>query len=660
MTMRSALCLAAITLTFGCGKTVPPASGPTRPAGLYAEPARLAYTCVTPGCDESATTQITVSGDRRVAIKRILLSGTAASDFSFTSTEKPPFIVGSASSFEIEVKYTPLGAPLPGVAELRVTFTDASATESSDRLEPGELVVPLVRRLVGSPELTITPATLSFGVVDKGTSKTLPMKVSNTGFGNVVLELTGIDAGSAPLTAVFPTPHSLASDSGVDVPVTWAPTSEGYLSAQIEVEVASPGVLPGLVNVEGTSLSQPRLKLEPAEMIDFGEVSKGSSRTVPLVLLNQGGLGLVVDRMSGTDTTGNLRVSGADGGALPLDGGPAISIAPLARFPVALSLKGTTPGELDARVTFISNEPGSGARSVQLRGTVTDPKATPSPVMIDFGTVPIGWVVNKTIEVRNTGFGTLTVKNLGFVAGSSSVFALVGKPALPVQIKREQRIAFDVQLTAASAATFAGFVSIESDDAANPFTEVPLTAKVGTCAAGCPIANGTPSCSMGACSVGACNAGYFDTDKAAANGCECKEVGTDPGEFCADATYMGNLKDNDHVQTNFTGIVPSGGDVDMIRFFAEDAFALFSETFRVKVRLSSSDPGINFCVYRNDSSSHQSDCFFMNEVCPSNRYFEKGGSDVSGDDADFVVKVFRTASSTPTCTPYTVFMSNGL
>jgi hypothetical protein len=271
----------------------------------------------------------------------------------------------------------------------------------------------------------------------------------------------------------------------------------------------------------------------------------------------------------------------------------------------------------------------------------------------------MGWVVNKTIELRNTGYGTLTVKNLSFVAGSSTVFTLVGKPALPLQLKRDQRIAFDVELSAASTSSFGGFVSIESDDPVTPFAEVALTAKVGSCSAGCPIANGSPDCMSGSCKVGTCTSGYYDTDKAAANGCECKEVGTDPGAFCADSIYLGSLKDTDGAQTTHTGIITTAGDIDILRFYGEDATQFFSDDFKVKVRLASTDPGIQMCVYRNNTGSHQPDCFFTNEACPSNGYFEKDGSFGSSDEADFIVKVFRTASSTATCTPYTVFMSNG-
>lgn len=649
-----ALCGAA-----ACAPTAAP-EGPQRPPGLYPEPARLAFTCVTPGCDETLTTMLTVTGGRRVAIKRILLTGDAAGDFSFTPSERPPFIVGSGAEFTVDVRYVPKGAPLPGTVELLITFTDASADESDDgRLQPDDLVIPLVRRLVGQPELTVKPTTLSFGVVRPGASKTLPLEVRNTGFGNVVLELSGVDAGSAEVQATLPDQRSLAADASVALPTTWSPTGEGYLDEVLTVEVATPGVAPAPVRVEGTSLTTPLLVFEPAAAVDFGEVAKGQSRRVQVQVVNRGGAQLAVQNVTSTDTTGNVRLYRADGGSLSLDGGTAFNIAPLGRVGLGLELKGIVPGEVRSQLVFETNETAV-TRSLPVDGTVTEPRLTPIPATLDWGTLPIGWVVNKTVELRNTGWGTLTVKAITFVSGTSTLYTLVNKPSLPLALKRDQRVAFEVQLRAETQSTFAGFLSIETDDPVNPFIEVPLTATVGSCATSCPIAHGTPSCTTGTCQVGTCNTGWYDTDQSAATGCECQEVGTDPGEFCSSANNVGNLKDNDKTQRTFTGLIPVAGDVDLIRFHAEDAFALFDENFKVKVRLVSSDPGISVCIYRHPTGSAQPDCFFDNEVCPQTRYYEKGGSGGGSDDADFVVKVSRIASSAPTCTSYTVFMSNGL
>lgn len=657
---RFAALLPALALGWAACSTTPPEDpGPQKPPGLYAEPQRLAFTCVTPGCDETGTVRISVVGNRRVAIKRILLDGEAQSDFSFTTEERPPFIVGAGSSFNVDVQYKPAGAPVAGVGELRITFTDASAQESDDRLPPGELVVPLVRRLVGEPSLSLKPPVLVFGVVPVGQTKTVPLTVKNAGFGNVVLEITGVDAGTEPISLTLPPQASLPADASVEFPISWAPASEGYLDTTIEVQVGTPGVEPGYVRAVGTSLKDPLAAIEPSESIDFGEVQKGKSRTVPFALVNQGGAALAVSAVSISDVTGNLRLSFADGGAVPLDGGALPSIAPLGRVPMLLKLDGQDAGEMNARVIFDTNVAAAPKKELTVLGTVTEPKISADPSTIDFGLIPQGWVMTRSVELRNVGYGTLNVKNITFVAGTSNLFTVVGKPALPLALKRNARVAFDVQFQAQTQASFAGFLSIETDDPVTPFFEVPLAAEVGSCAAGCPIANGSPSCTTGSCQVGACNTGWHDTDLKASNGCECQEIGTDPGQFCADSTYLGVLKDNDHPRRTFTGLLPSPGDVDLVRFYAEDAFALFDENFHVRVSLSSSDPGIGFCIYRTKSGSHQSDCFYNDEVCPGNRYYDKDGSGGSEDGADFIIKVTRNASTTPTCTPYTLFISNG-
>ena len=649
----------ALVLWAACAAQPPADPGPQKPPGLYAEPQRLAFTCVTPGCDETTTVRISVVGNRRVAIKRVLLGGEAQADFTFTTDERPPFIVGAGSSFNIDVNYKPPGAPVQGTAELRITFTDASATESDDRLPPGELVVPLVRRLVGEPVLQLKPPTLVFGVVPPGAKKTVPLTVKNAGFGNVVLEITGVDAGSEPITLSLPPQASLPSDASVEFPITWSPTSEGYLNSTLEVQVGTPGVEPGYVNVEGTSLREPLAAFVEGDTIDFGEVQKGKSRTVPLTLVNQGGANLAVSAVGITDPSGNVRLTFADGGAVPLDGGALPSIPPLGKVPMLLKLDGLTAGDVAAKVTFDVNVAAQPKRELNVLGTVTEPKISSDPTSIDFGLIPLGWVKTQSVELRNIGYGKLTIKNITFVAGTSNLFSFVGKPATPVEIKRNGRVAFDVQFQGQTQASFAGSISVETDDPATPFFEIPLAAEVGSCAAGCPITNGTPSCTTGSCQVGTCNPGWYDTDKQASSGCECQEIGTDPGQFCADSTYIGVLKDNDHPHRTFTGKLAVDGDIDLVRFYAEDAFALFDENFHVRVSLSSSDPGINFCIYRTKSGSHQSDCFYNEESCPGNRYYDKDGSGGGEDGADFIIKVQRNASTTATCTPYTLFISNG-
>lgn len=645
-------CSVVALLLAGCGSSTPPDQGPQRPPGLYAEPARLAYTCVTPGCDTTLNALVTVSGSRRIAIKRVLLDGPAASDFTFTPSEAPPFVVGSNSSFSVDVRYAPTTAPIAGHVRLLITYTDASPEESDDRLPPGELEIPLVRRIVGEPVLTATPEILQFGVVAPNEKKTLPVVVANEGFGNVVLTVKSAEAGDEAFSAELPSVASLGPSTNFQMPVTFAPTLPKYVKTQVLLKTTMSDVVPVPVIVEGTSLTTSRMAIEPGGNIDFGLVKKGAQRVVSSKIMNQGGADLVITNILLQDTSGNLKFELTAGNA-------GLNIPPLERTPFTVTLTGTTPGPVDAMLTFTTNDPARPSFEVRIFGTVTEPRATLAPQGLNFGTVPVGWVLSQPVEIRNTGFGPLRVKNVTLVSGSSQLFTVVNLPALPLDLPRDGRVAVDVQFKAETQATFNGFLSVESDDPVNPFTEIPLTAKVGSCALACPIANGTPTCAAGTCDVGSCNAGFFNTDGKPSTGCECAEIGTDPGNFCATAADKGTLVDKDNGSSTLTGVLPTKTDEDVIRFFGQDAFEFFNDSYNVKVRLTSADPTIKMCVYKYGTNTRQNECYWSNEVCPTNRYYSDGSNGAGNDSADYLVKIYRDATQPPLCTSYTVFISNG-
>ena len=52
-------------------------------------------------------------------------------------------------------------------------------------------------------------------------------------------------------------------------------------------------------------------------------------------------------------------------------------------------------------------------------------------------------------------------------------------------------------------------------------------------------------------------------------------------------------------------------------------------------------------------------CILDEESCPGDRNYRKDGSLGPDDSADFTIKVFRSPQSAPSCTTYTIFVSNG-
>lgn len=653
------LLLAALALG-ACGPTKPPTNpnGVNPFRGLVVTPHQLAFTCVTPGCDATLTVTVSSTTTRRVAIKRIVLSDDTHPDFTVTPSQSAPFILGAASSFTIDVRYAPASSPDTTALALLVTYTDASATESPDRIEPGELNVPLVRRVVGEPLLEARPPLLSFGVVRVGASKTLAAEVRNDGFGNVAMDVDVADAGHPDVHVAFPSQRSLLPDAGLQLPISFTPTVEEYVRTEVGIGSTTPGAHPVTVTVEGTSHAWGRIGIEPEETgLDFGPVPKGAADggSVTLRVANFGGQPLNISGIVISDA------------GVAQDGGAAAStitaslagttLQPLERVPLTVTLHPTAAGPLNETITFHSDDPVRPMLALPVTALVTQPQVHLTPGALAWGTVPMGWVLTRPIEIRNVGYGPLTLKHVTMVGGTSNLFTLSNVPQLPLKLERDQRVAVQVEFRAETNATFSGSVSVETDDPITPFAEVALSATGGSCAAGCPIANGTPDCTTGRCSVGTCDASWYDTNLDPSDGCECHEVGTEPDDFCGEALDKGILQDTQHPSTSATGILSSATDQDWIRFYGQDNFEFFSDSYDVRISLSTQDPTILMCVYHYSTSNHVNGCFLNNETCA--RSYDSGGGGIGNDGAEYYIKIYRAPNAGPTCTQYTVYMSNG-
>ncbi len=644
-----------VSLLAGCGgaNVSEPKLEPKAP-GLESAPRWLTYTCVEPGCDTTLTANVKVLGDRAVAVKRIILSDRDRTDFIATTEDTPPFILQPGEQFAIDVDYTPTGDPRLGDVDLRITYTDAAASESDDRVPPGELAVPLVRRQIGEPKLAVDPTMLSFGAVLPTARMSLPLEISNAGFGNVglVLDDVEIDPPGDVRVENLP-PAALVPGERWSLDVIFEPQQESYLEGTLTLYPVGGSSAPTVVPMIGTSISQASILTQPKNGIDFGEVAVGAMAEAVLEITNRGAENLVLRQVElGSG------VPGADLTVMLPNGAETATIAALETVDLTIDLTAIDPGQIDTTIRITSNDRQQPVVDVPVVGLITKPIISVTPEAVDFGTVPRGWTLVQSIEVSNAGYGNLEITNLGLILGSSELFILRTVPTLPIVLRHDQRTAVEIEFRSEAEANFSGTISIDSNDSDRPFIEIPIGAVGASCDAGCPIANGTASCGAGLCAIGSCDASWYDADKDPATGCECREVGSDPGEFCAEGVYVGSLDDSGEA-TTYTGIIPEETDVDVIRFFGNDSSQIFSDDYDVRVTLESTDPGIQFCAYRHDTGNHLTECYWENERCPTDRAFRKDGSLGPDDSADYSIKVFRTPTSAPTCTTYTLFLRNG-
>lgn len=625
------------------------------PPGIASEPRWLTFDCVEPGCETKLSLKVGVLGERSVAIKRIILSDRERTDFVIETEARAPFVMKAGETFAVDVIYRPSGDPRAGDVNLLVTFTDASASEEDEsRIPPGELEIPLVRRIIGTAELVVTPGELIFGAARPGETRVLPLTIENMGFGNVGLVIDDVDTGARSIFVANLPESPILPGQSHDVMISYAPVDESYVDGELLVIPADPDKSPAAVRVRATSILHPKITAIPAEGVDFGEVPLGTTHEAKLELGNFGAAPLWISsvQLSGVTGGGNLTV------ALPNMVATA-TITPLGLLELTLALNATASGNLDAVLSIVSNDPARPLLELPVRALVTEPRIEVYPPVLDFGSVPRGWTVVKPIEIQNVGYGELSITQVAMILGSSDLFTLRTIPNVPIRLRHGQRIGLEIEFRSEAEAVFAGTLSIDSNDATNPFVEVPINSSGTSCEAGCPIANGAPSCTGGTCEVGTCEPDWFDADGDPSTGCECRETPNEPGAFCADGLFVGTLVDEDGDDAVYSGVLAASDDVDVIRFFGKDeGFDVFGDAYSVRVRLESSDPGVQMCVYRKNTGDHLNECYWDNENCPGNRAYHRDGDAFDGDSADYIVKVFRDPNAASACTPYTVFMSN--
>lgn len=615
--------------------------------GLAAKPGWLTFACVERGCDTTLTASITVVGSRPLAIERLALSDSTRSDVTFSARRRIPFVLKPGEVAPIAVRDRPDGDPRRGDLSLLVDFADAEEKELTARVPPGELAIPLVRRLVGEAVLGAGPPMLNFGPVSPGSAATLPITLRNDGTGNVGLVISALESSVPEISAGPIPPGAIPAGGSVQVPIVYAPSGPSYASGLLTVVPASPGAQPLEIELRGTSLEGPAIAL-PRQSVDFGSVGTMTSTAVLLPIENHGGSGLRIQAIEVSDPAVVV--------TLPHSATTA-AVAPLAAVPLQVALATQSAGIVAGQLRIHSNDPAQPVVEVPISATVVQPKLSVDPAMIAFGTVPQGWALTRTIHLENTGYGDLVIKDVAFALGSSALFTLATLPPMPSTLGHGEKLAFDVQFRAEVQADFAANLAISSNDAETPYREVPLGATAASCQVGCPVPNGTPSCTKGACAIGSCNSGYYDVDGDAGNGCECQGLGG-AGAFCESGTDLGVFSDSGH-RASYTGNLPTSGDAAVLKFFGRDDFQWFHDGYNVRVSVQSSDPGIKVCVDRHETTAPSDQCVLENEECPTDLQYSHGGSALHDDSAEYVVKVFRDPGAAPTCTAFTVSISNG-
>ncbi|GAB4204615.1 MAG: hypothetical protein OHK0022_29950 [Roseiflexaceae bacterium] len=177
---------------------------------------------------------------------------------------------------------------------------------SNDPLRP-QATVPVTLTVLGTPQATLSPATLDFGALFVGLTLTHTLTITNSGSAN--LNITSLSSSQADVQVVGgTTARTLAPDQAVSLPVVFRPTAAGNRNGTLTLN----GNAAGTVSFSAAGVLPPVLALNPAAV--NVTVSAGSVVTPTVVVGNSGSSPLIWSLTTPNGTLEQIR-SDLDAGA---------------------------------------------------------------------------------------------------------------------------------------------------------------------------------------------------------------------------------------------------------------------------------------------------------------------------------------------------------
>ena len=166
-----------------------------------------------------------------------------------------------------------------------LSSSNKSSTGSTNNSKPGQL--------------TVSPTSISFGIVKVGNNQSQPATLSNSGGASLtVTKVTPSGAGFS--VSGLSLPLTLASGQSQGFNVIFTPTASGTVTGNLAI--ANTGLTP-TVNVALSGGSQTAGTVTPSSSsLNFGNVLVGSKLTLTETLNNTGGSSLTVTTVTTTGT----------------------------------------------------------------------------------------------------------------------------------------------------------------------------------------------------------------------------------------------------------------------------------------------------------------------------------------------------------------------
>jgi hypothetical protein len=398
-------------------------------------PVSLNFGNVATGSSKTLPETLTNSGGTSLTISAATASGTG---FTLSGITLPLTLnAGQSTSFNVQFAPTVTGA------------ASGSVTITSNGSNP-TLNIALSGTGVTAGTLSANPTSLSFGNVTVNTNSSLPETLTNTGGVNVTISQATVTGTGFSVTGLT-LPVTLTPSQSVAFSVKFAPTAAGAVSGNVAI-VSDASNSPLNIALTGTGITPGQLTPNPTSL-SFGNVTVGSSKSLPETLTNSGGSSLTISAASATGS--GYSISGL---TLPL----TLTAGQSTSFTVKYAP--TAAGAASGNVAITSNG-GNPNLNIGLTGTgVTPGTLSANPTSISFGTVQVGSTGNQSETLTNTGGSTVTISQANVTGTGFSITGLT----LPTTLNAGQSVTFTAKFTPTAAGAVSGNLAIVSDASNSP------------------------------------------------------------------------------------------------------------------------------------------------------------------------------------------------
>ena len=433
-----AIALIALVSLSGCAGI---ATGPGKQATqalFQLNPSALNFGRVSVGKPTTQAVSVSNSGTVAVSITQAAFSNT---QFSLAGTSLPMALaVGQSGTITVAVNPTSAG---------NVTGT---LTVTGDRSSSPVVANLSATAVSGSPQLSVTPASIDFGTLSNGLKGTASLTLNNVGSADLTVSMMTV-SGSAFGIGGITTPRTISAGQSAQVTVTFSPPTSGVVSGSISIVSNDPTNPTLAVPLTGTGTTAPTGQLTASSTsLSFGSVAIGATSSQQVAITNTGNAAVQVSKITPSGT--GFSVSGLTAPA---------ALNPSETVTLGVNFAPTATGSVSGSIAIVSNASGS-PMTIALSGSGAPAGLSVTPASFSFGSTVEGQIKSQTFTVKNTSAVWVTIAQITANGAGFSVSGL----GTPATLAAGQSATFSVLFAPRAAGSLSGSVVLTSNTPSSP------------------------------------------------------------------------------------------------------------------------------------------------------------------------------------------------